>query len=282
LGEVSHTRIDAWMFGSMLLFSPESPGLKVTRTPSLESMDPIIALLLQNRGLAHFSQEGRRQDLTPGVPIMAGPTSANDFQLSGRTSAFQLPFDEIGVPLETAQRASERLTSSPMFSLVSHHLMWVQKNADGLNPTAAASVGAATTHLVRALIVSASEDDRDASSAIAAALFPRILAYVRQHLTDRDLTPANIAKAHSISLRYLYKLCGASDVRLVDWIIHERLEGAREDLSRVKSSQQSIAMIAHKWGFKDAGHFSARFRRAYGISPRELVQYSQHQYRDHS
>ena len=101
-------------------------------------------------------------------------------------------------------------------------------------------------------------------------------------ITDRDLTPANIAKAHNISLRYLYKVCGANDVRLVDWIIHERLEGARDDLNKAKSSHQSIAMIAHKWGFKDAGHFGARFRRAYGISPRELVQYSQHQYRDHS
>jgi AraC-like DNA-binding protein len=279
LGRVSHTRIDAWKFGDMLLFNPDSPGLKVTRTPSLEPMEPIIALIVQIRGLAQFTQEGRRQDLVPGVPIMAGPISPNDFQLSGQTSAFQLPFDEIDLSFETAQRASERLTSSPMFSLVSHHLMWIRENADNLSSTSAASVGAATTHLVRALIVSAAEDHRDARSALADALLPRILAYVRQHLTDRDLRPGSIARAHNISLRYLYKLCNSADVRLVEWIISERLEGAREDLLQSNRSQQSIASIAHKWGFKDSSHFSSRFRRAYGITPRDLIQHSQRQYR---
>jgi AraC-like DNA-binding protein len=279
LGQVSHARIDAWTFGSILLFSPESPGLQVTRSPSLEAMDPIIALIVQNRGVAHFTQEGSRQDLIPGVPIMAGPNSPNDFLLSGQASAFQLPFDEIGIPLETSRRASERLPSSPLFSLVSHHLVWIRENADSLNFTSAESVGAATTHLVRALIVSAAEDDRDARSALADALLPRILAYVRQHLTDRDLTPATVAKAHSISLRYLYKICGAADVRLFEWIIEQRLEGAREDLIKANRSRHSIASIAYKWGFKDPSHFSTRFRRAYGVAPRDLIQNSQRQYR---
>jgi len=279
LGRVSHTRIDAWKFGDMLLFSPDSPGLKVTRTPTLEAMEPIIALIVQTRGIAQFTEEERRQDLLPGVPIMAGPTSRNDFQLSGHASAFKLPFDEIGVPLETAKRASERLTSSPLFSLVSHHLTWIRKNADSLSSTSASSVGAATTHLVRALIVSAAEDAQDARFALADALLPRILAYVRQHLTDRDLTPVAIAKAHSISLRYLYKVCSVADLRLAEWIIEERLEGARKDLLRANQSGQSIATIASKWGFKDPSHFSSRFRRAYGVSPRDLIQCSRRQYR---
>jgi AraC-like DNA-binding protein len=280
LGKVSHTRLDAWMFGSVMLFSPDSPGLKVTRTPTLEAMEPIIALIVQIRGLAQFTQEGQRQDLLPGVPIMAGPISPNEFQLSGHTSAFQLPFDEIGIPLEIAGRASERLTSSPLFSLVSHHLMWIRENADSLSSASADNVGAATTHLVRALIVSAAEDDRDARSALADALLPRILAYVRQHLTDRDLTPAAIAKAHSISLRYLYKVCSIADVRLVEWIIEERLNGAREDLIKANQSLQPIASIASKWGFKSPSHFSSRFRRAYGVSPRDLIRHSRRQYRD--
>jgi AraC-like DNA-binding protein len=280
LGRVSHTRLDAWMFGSMMLFSPESPGLKVTRTPSLEAMEPIIALIVQIRGIAQFTQDERRLDLVPGVPIMAGPVSPNDFQLSGHTSAFQLPFDEIGIPMETARKASERLTSSPLFSLVSHHLMWIRENADSLNSTAADSVGSATTHLIRALIISAAEDDRDARSALADALLPRILAYVRQHLTDRDLTPASVARAHNISLRYLYKVCSKADIRLVEWIIEERLEGARKDFVNANRSQQSIASIAYKWGFKDPSHFSSRFRRAYGVLPRDVTRYSIRQYRD--
>jgi AraC-like DNA-binding protein len=144
----------------------------------------------------------------------------------------------------------------------------------------AGSVGAATTHLVRALIASAADDDRHTRSALADALLPRILAYVRQHLTDRDLTPASIARAHNISVRYLYKLCDSADVRLVEWIFEERLEGARRNLCAPDHPSQAIALIAHRWGFKDPSHFSSRFRRAYGVSPRELRGHSRRQYRD--
>jgi AraC-like DNA-binding protein len=35
---------------------------------------------------------------------------------------------------------------------------------------------------------------------------PRILAYVRHHLSEADLEPARIAAAHHISTRYLYRL----------------------------------------------------------------------------
>lgn len=143
----------------------------------------------------------------------------------------------------------------------------------------APEVGAATARLVKALIVSAALDERSAQNASADALAPRIFAYVRQHLTERDLTPVTIARAHSISVRYLYKLCDAAGVRLVEWIIEERLEGARRELAEPDQANRTIALISRKWGFKDPSHFSNRFRRAYGISPRDLQRHSQRQHR---
>ncbi len=183
---------------------------------------------------------------------------------------------------KTATQASERLSASPLFSLVSHHLLSLRHEADELQGAAVTgmSVGAATTHLVRALLVSAVEDQRDSRSALAEALLPRILAYVRQHLTDRELSPASIAREHSISIRYLYKLCEGADVRLMEWIIEQRLEGARTSLMCDDRPQPSIACLAKQWGFKDSSHFSTRFRKAFGMSPRELLEQSQRAYRD--
>ena len=127
--------------------------------------------------------------------------------------------------------------------------------------------------------VSAAGEEQSARSALTGALAPRVFAYVRQHLTDRDLTPVTIARAHNISVRYLYKLCDAADVKLVEWIIAERLEGARRDLTSPSRGNRTIAFISQQWGFKDPSHFSSRFRSAYGISPRELQQDSRRQYR---
>jgi AraC-like DNA-binding protein len=278
---VGSTRVQAWIFASARVFAPESPGMRVRRTPTLGPLDPMIALIVQTRGKGMFVQDAIEQSLMPGEIFMAGPTSSNDFLLSGEAAAFEVPFDEIGVPFETARKASERLIASPLLPLVTGYLMSLRQDADSIaSGSGAESVGAATTLLVRALIVSAAEDDRYTSSALSDALLPRILAYVRQHLTDRNLTPAAIARAHNISLRHLYKLCNAADVRLMEWIIQERLEGARRTLTAPGQPPQPIASVAHEWGFKDLSHFSNRFRRAYGVSPRELQRHSVRQYRD--
>jgi AraC-like DNA-binding protein len=123
--------------------------------------------------------------------------------------------------------------------------------------------------LLRALVASASEVQRYARPAVAEALLPMILAYARQHLREQSLPPQRIADHHNISLRYLYKLCSGADIRLMDWIVQQRLKGAQQDLSHPDSKARTIAGIAHHWGFKDARHFSARFRQSYGLSPRE-------------
>jgi AraC-like DNA-binding protein len=164
---------------------------------------------------------------------------------------------------------------------VGRHLLALRVDADLVSSSAAAcEVGAATAQLVRALVVSAAADTHAARSALTDALAPRVFAYIRRHLTDRDLTPVTIARAHNISVRYLYKLCDAAGVKLVEWIIAERLDGARRDLTSPSHGNRTIASISRQWGFKDPSHFSSRFRNAYGISPRELQQQSRRQRRD--
>jgi AraC-like DNA-binding protein len=274
------TRIEGWMLGSMKLFSLESPGLSVIRSSPTGQLDPIIALCVQNCGTAQSTEDDRQQQLLPGDLLMVGPVARNEFVTRGATTAVEIPFDEIGVTVETARKASAVVPTSPLCPLVGHHLLSLRADADLVAASASApEVGAATARLVKALIVSAALDERSAQDASADALAPRIFAYVRQHLTERDLTPVTIARAHSISVRYLYKLCDAAGVRLVEWIIEERLEGARRDLAEPDQANRTIALISRKWGFKDPSHFSNRFRRAYGISPRDLQRHSQLQHR---
>ncbi|WP_461122268.1 helix-turn-helix transcriptional regulator [Saccharothrix stipae] len=60
--------------------------------------------------------------------------------------------------------------------------------------------------------------------------------------------------------------CGFS---LEQWIIAERLQGARQDLIRPDNHSRTVAMIARQWGFTDPTHFTRRFRAAYGMTPSE-------------
>lgn len=280
---VDSTRIEAWKFGAIKLFSPESPGMTMTvmRTGSSGRLDPMIALCVQIHGSGLSVEGGFQNQLLPRDLVMVGPTSPNEFRIDGATFAIEIPFDEIGVTVEIARKASEQLPASPLFRLVGRHLLMLRADADEISLSATAhEVGAATVQLVRALIISAALDDRSSRSALGDVLAPRVFAYIREHLTDRNLTPTSIARAHNISVRYLYKLCEAADIRLVEWIIEERLKGARQDLLAADQAQGSIALVASKWGFKDPSHFSNRFRSAFGVSPRDLQRYSRHEYRD--
>ncbi|WP_253915738.1 helix-turn-helix domain-containing protein [Streptomyces sp. NRRL S-31] len=95
----------------------------------------------------------------------------------------------------------------------------------------------------------------------------RVQAYIDQHLTDPDLTPDAIARAHHISVRYLHKLFELEDITVSRWIQQRRLEQCRRDLARRHAAGLTIAAIAHRWGFISASHFSRGRQRRMGWMP---------------
>jgi AraC-like DNA-binding protein len=108
------------------------------------------------------------------------------------------------------------------------------------------------------------------------ALHLRITMYIDAHLHDRTLNVDNIAAAHHISPRQLYNVWAAAGHALSpsQWIMHRRLDRARNQLTDLDPQVASIATIAHACGFSDMSHFSRRFREAFGLAPREWRKYS--------
>ncbi|MFD4633742.1 helix-turn-helix domain-containing protein [Streptomyces sp. NPDC058284] len=99
------------------------------------------------------------------------------------------------------------------------------------------------------------------------ALVRRVRAYVDANLRDRNLTPATVAEAQHISIRYLHKLFEGRGSTVGRWIQRRRLEEARRELARPARDDITVAAVARRWGFASATHFSRSFRTAYGMSP---------------
>lgn len=76
-----------------------------------------------------------------------------------------------------------------------------------------------------------------------------------------------MARAHHISVRYLYAILARQGVGFGEWVRTHRLDACRRELSRVPPSAETIAGLAHRWGFKSASHFSRAFKAAYGVPP---------------
>lgn len=97
----------------------------------------------------------------------------------------------------------------------------------------------------------------------------RILAYMEQRLADPELGPDQVAAAHHISRRYLYKLLAEQGCTVSGWIREHRLARCRRDLADPTLSHLPVGAIGSRWGFPGPAHFSHAFKTAYGISPSE-------------
>jgi AraC-like DNA-binding protein len=97
----------------------------------------------------------------------------------------------------------------------------------------------------------------------------RVLAYIEQRLADPSLSPDSIAEAHGISRRYLFKLFAAEELTVAGFIRSRRLERCARDLAN-SGTDQTIGLVAARWGLPDHRHFSRVFKAAYGVTPTEF------------
>lgn len=95
-------------------------------------------------------------------------------------------------------------------------------------------------------------------------------AHIAATLRDPDLSPAAVAAHQGVSLRLLQRLFAAEGSSLAGHIVEQRLLRCRDALRDPGQSNRSITDIALSWGFSDASHFSASFRRRFGQAPRDL------------
>ncbi|HWM72176.1 MAG TPA: helix-turn-helix domain-containing protein, partial [Nocardioides sp.] len=208
---------------------------------------------------------------TPGTVNLVELTEPYRSRISRGTDGWsvKIPLEELALPEGAIRRACLRIPSTPVHAVFAHHVRSLARQAPRLEDRSGALLGTATIALARALICSAAEDSRRAGEAMADSLLLRVQTYVRAHLTEPGLTPERIAAAHHVSVRQLYKTFAAADLRLEQWIIGLRLEGARRDLALPQSANRTIAAIARRWCFSNPSHFTHRFREAYGMTPRE-------------
>lgn len=100
-------------------------------------------------------------------------------------------------------------------------------------------------------------------------LMLQIRAYVDAHLGDPQLNPAQIADAHYISKRYLYKILEAEGITVSRWIRERRLARCRADLANPACRDETVTTIGARWGITDSGHLSRIFRESFGCTPTE-------------
>lgn len=207
---------------------------------------------------------------THGVLRPVDVTSSYEMRYRGpsRISAIMVDFTRLGLSVDVLRSALPRFGHGPLAPLLARHVVELASVADSLEADPFARAANAAVELMRAEVLCAAPERSRQRRGLAESLPTRIEAFVMANLADPDLTPAVVAEAHHVSLRYLYVLLGDRAETPAEWIIRLRLERARSDLL---VGSDSVSTVAHRWGFKDHSHFSRRFRATYGMSPTEYA-----------
>jgi AraC-like DNA-binding protein len=97
-----------------------------------------------------------------------------------------------------------------------------------------------------------------------------VLRFIEIHLSDPSLNMAKVSKGCEVSQRYLSLLLKGTGQTFSELVWSKRLEMARDWLARSDPRDIAISEIAYGVGFKSTAHFSRKFKRVYGVNPRDF------------
>jgi len=123
----------------------------------------------------------------------------------------------------------------------------------------------AARNAVLELILAATSDVMPApTAAVSSAMRDSIVTWVDQRLHLGEMSPAEVADCHGISVRSLHRLFAGTGETFGALVRNRRLNRARCDLITTTDSVQAIAT---RWGYADASHFIREFRRQHDVTP---------------
>ena len=280
--KVSHVRpsaagrtiVEHWSFAKQSLFVARGNTLRLARARAeVRAYAPEgIRLGYQLTGSYRLVVGEHQEAHSAGqlnVTDLTQPCEFTQYGPDAAVASLEISWDDLGLTAEIVRRATPVLQRSPVYPLMQAHMARLCTDATALHrPDVESHIGHATLHLAQALIASADDTEPRACSILNEALHARIVEYILLHLGEPSLTPERIAAAHNISLRHLYRLWSHNQLGIAEWIVIERLARAAAALTDDRQRRSPISAIAYSLGFRDAAHFSRRFRATYGVPPR--------------
>lgn len=269
-------RIRAMPFGAAHLSALSYGSLLSERTPKLiRHSDPeLYQLALVTSG--EQAVEQARNNVLLGAGDMVLYDSSRPFSASAHAGTckadslvFQFPKRLLPLPAHRVGRllAVPLPSDSGMSRLLAQFLTGAAEAHATYAPFGLVQLGGIGIDLVTAVL----SHHLDGVPATASAtrpglLFLRISAFIEEHL-GHPLSPAAIASAHQISLRYLQRIFQEQGTTVSDFIRRRRISRCCKDLADPAKRDVPVHAIGARWGFRRPEDFSRVFRKAVGMPP---------------
>jgi AraC-like DNA-binding protein len=255
--------------------SASGPGGADRRRRHIQAMDADLCKVdVVAHGRLAVEQDGRQTRLEAGDFTFVDLSRPAHWRNARSTRVVAIAFPRGLLPLradDLAGLTAVGLTggdgSGALFSSTARQAV---RQVGHLDPAGRARVATAVLDLLTVALADRLDRHRELPPAIGQrALLPRVRAFIEARLTDPELTPADVARAHHVSLRSLYKLFEGQRTSVAGLIRERRLDRCRRDLLDPSLAGMPVSAVAARWGLTNAAHFSRAFRAAYGASPVE-------------
>ncbi|GAA5122507.1 helix-turn-helix domain-containing protein [Haloechinothrix salitolerans] len=243
-----------------------------TSTLIRRSDEDYVKVGMMELGSSVFVQDGREAVLQPGDFVLYDSTRPYSVAMARPFQIKVCMLPKRLLPLREAELTRATAVALPgsegIGAVVRAFVRELAGTADSCSPGTGEALALSVADLVTAVVRGRSE----ASPAIDEGLNPLLVgvrAYIRDHLADRNLSPASIAAASSISVSYLHKLFAQTDTTVAGYIRELRLQRCWRDLRDPRLSQLTVTAIGMRWGIGDPAHLSRMFKARFGMSPIE-------------
>ena len=226
--------------------------------------------IFQMAGQSRIIQNDRIMDLTVGdialVDAARPVTYVSEKGSDQWWGSLQLPrrslLSHLGLEPRCPSRRSGAASARPLRQLLQDAV----EDEQSMSVSAKAYMCLAFYDLLGAIFA---PSDPEETSVHTDRLFVRVRDIIKDHFSNPDFGPCEVAAEAGISLRYLQKLFTARKSTCSHFIQSVRLDHAARLLERrsfLKTSQP-ISEIAYASGFGDYTNFIRKFRRRFGHTP---------------
>jgi AraC-like DNA-binding protein len=265
--ELGPTQLSANVFTPFSCY--RSPRLVRQSDPELYHVAVITS------GRQGIEQAGHRTSLEPGEMIVYD--SSRPFEASVGTDGrgagsllVQFPRELMPLPEKmVAPVCGSSLSGSTGIGHVFRQTLSALADTESdLTDRDRARLGTTIVDLAAAVVARQCEQTSAlAPEARTEALYHEIIAFIRRHVDDPDLTPPVVAAAHCISTRTLHRIFQTRGETVSGMIRRERINRCRRDLADPGLRAVPVGSVGARWGFARASDFTRAFKAATGMTP---------------
>ena len=259
--------------GLQLMESSSSP-VKVSRGGRyLADGNDDVVLAIARSGSILINSGGREQGLSAGqAVVLSGGEPASYHRVStGQSFTLRVPratFESTVVSVEDA--VMRPIPDRGALRLLEDYACWLLRAGTIGQQLLNLSVRHIQDLLALAIGPTADFADTARTRGLRAARLKLAKSWIASNSHRRDLSVAALAASLGVTPRYVQRLFETDGTTFSEFVLSQRLARAHRLLSEPRADATAISTIAYDVGFGDLSYFNRRFRRQFGMTPREV------------